>query len=234
MARSADSTTTRTALRKTSLPSMNSVPPCSHLRRCLSEPSAFMFQLEQPPGPVDRLDHDGAGPVADDDGDLAVVHVRDPRERLGSDEQDGAGADGDEPGHGDQAVDEARAGRVDVEGAAPHADPVLHGRRRAGDDAVRRGGGEHQVSISSAVLPAQASAACAASMARPEVVPPMWRSRMPVRSTIHSSLVSRRTAMSSLVTTLSGHRDTPTGDADPLHAADPARTAWMPTKPASP
>ena len=30
------------------------------------------------------------------------------------------------------------------------------------------------------------------------------------------------------------HRDAPTGDADPLHAADPARTAWMPTKPASP
>ena len=59
-------------------------------------------------------------------------------------------------------------------------------------------------SISSGVLPARASAACAASMARPEVVPPMWRSRIPVRSTIHSSLVSRRTAMSSLVTTLSG------------------------------
>ena len=59
-------------------------------------------------------------------------------------------------------------------------------------------------SISSAVRPAQASAACAASMARPDVVPPMWRSRIPVRSTIHSSLVSRLTAMSSLVTTLSG------------------------------
>ena len=61
-----------------------------------------------------------------------------------------------------------------------------------------------RLSISSGVLPAEARAAWAASMARPEVVPPMWRSLMPVRSTIHSSLVSRRTAMSSLVTTLSG------------------------------
>ena len=51
MARSADSTTTRTARRKTSLPSMNSVPPCSHLRRCRSEPSEFMFQLMRLPGP---------------------------------------------------------------------------------------------------------------------------------------------------------------------------------------
>ena len=51
MARSADSTTTRTARRKTSLPSMKSVPPCSHLRRCLSDPSEFMFQLIRLPGP---------------------------------------------------------------------------------------------------------------------------------------------------------------------------------------
>ena len=89
-------------------------------------------------------------------------------------------------------------------------------------------------SISAAVRPALASAAWAASMARPDVVPPMWRSRMPVRSTIHSSLVSRRTAKSALVTTLSGHGDAPAGDADSLHAADPARTAWMHTMPASP
>ena len=30
------------------------------------------------------------------------------------------------------------------------------------------------------------------------------------------------------------HGDAPTGDPDPPHAADPARTAWMPTNPASP
>ena len=84
MAFSADSTTTRTARRKTSLPSMNKVPPCSHLRRCLSEPSEFRFQLRRLPGPSTGSIDDGAGAVGDDHGDLAVVHVRDARESLGS------------------------------------------------------------------------------------------------------------------------------------------------------
>src|SRR3974390_2200540 len=37
---------------------------------------------QQPTGSVDRLDDHGAGAVADDDGDLPVVHVGDLRERL--------------------------------------------------------------------------------------------------------------------------------------------------------
>ena len=41
-------------------------------------------------------------------------------------------------------------------------------------------------------------------MASWEVVPPIRRSRMPVRSWIQASLVSRKTDRSSLVTTLSG------------------------------
>ena len=57
MACSADSTTTRTARRKTSLPSMKSVAPCSHLSRCRNEPSEFRFQLSRLPAPSVRLDH---------------------------------------------------------------------------------------------------------------------------------------------------------------------------------
>ena len=43
-----------------------------------------------------------------------------------------------------------------------------------------------------------------ASMARPTVVPPTRRSRMPVRSMIHASVVSSVASRSALVTTLSG------------------------------
>ena len=59
-------------------------------------------------------------------------------------------------------------------------------------------------SISSGRRPALASAAIPASMASCEVVPPIRRSRMPVRSWIQASLVSMVTDRSSLVTTLSG------------------------------
>src|SRR5688500_14383932 len=41
-------------------------------------------------------------------------------------------------------------------------------------------------------------------MPRPVVVPPTRRSRIPVRSTIHASLVSRLSSRSAFVTTLSG------------------------------
>ena len=50
-------------------------------------------------------------------------------------------------------------------------------------------------------------------MARPVVVPPTRRSRIPVRSMIHSSLVSSVPSRSTLVTTLSGIADAPAGDA---------------------
>ena len=62
----------------------------------------------------------------------------------------------------------------------------------------------------------------------------MWRSRMPVRSTIHSSLVSRLTAMSSLVTTLSGTAMPQPVIRMPVTRRTRQRTAWMPTNPASP
>ena len=190
---------------------------------------------EQAARAVHRLDDDGAGPVADDDGDLAVVHVGDARERLGADQQDRARPDGDEAGRRDEAVDEARAGGVEVEGAALHADPVLHasarcpGRCRRASSWPARGCRSPRRSARPGPGPP-----AAASMARPDVVPPMWRSRMPVRSMIHSSLVSRLTAMSSLVTTLSGTAMPQPVIRMPVTRRIPARTAWMPTNPASP
>src|SRR6478736_2470674 len=56
----------------------------------------------------------------------------------------------------------------------------------------------------SGAMPARSSALRAASAARPLVVLPMRRSLMPVRSVIHSSLVSMVAARSSFVTILSG------------------------------
>ena len=69
-----------------------------------------------------------------------------------------------------------------------------------------------RTSMSAGLTPALAIAACAASVASPDVVPPTRRSRMPVRSVIQSSLVSIVAARSSLVTTLSGTASAPTGD----------------------
>ena len=59
-------------------------------------------------------------------------------------------------------------------------------------------------SMPSPCTPAPAIACCAASMPRPVVVPPTRRSRIPVRSTIQASLVSRLSSRSTLVTILSG------------------------------
>ena len=183
---------------------------------------------------VDGLDHDGAGAVADDDGDLAVVHVGDARERLGADQQDGARADGDEAGRGHEAIDEPGAGGVEVEGAALHADPVLHAGRRAGDDAVRRGGGEHEVvdlfggpaglgQRGDCGLNGQARGG-AADVALPDAGP----LDDPGVAGIE---VDRHVVVGD---DLVGYRDAPACDLDARHAADPERTAWMPTNPASP
>ena len=62
-------------------------------------------------------------------------------------------------------------------------------------------------SSSDALTPAASSALCAAVTARSPVVSPsaaIWRSRMPVRVRIHSSLVSTIFSRSALVTTRSG------------------------------
>ncbi len=58
--------------------------------------------------------------------------------------------------------------------------------------------------MSEASTPASSRASRAASVARPEVDPPIRRSPMPVRSRIHSSVVSIQAVRSSLVRTFSG------------------------------
>ena len=55
------------------------------LEQVLERPVGVQVPAEQAAGAVDRLDDDGAGTVADDDGDLAVVHVGDARQGLGAD-----------------------------------------------------------------------------------------------------------------------------------------------------
>ncbi len=54
------------------------------------------------------------------------------------------GADGDEPVGGDEAVDQAGAGGVEVERAARQAELVLHRRGRGRHGAVGGGGGEDE------------------------------------------------------------------------------------------
>ena len=134
-------------------------------------------------------------------------------------EQDPLDAGGDQAGGGDQAVGEAGAGGVEVHGAAgdararPTRPPRWPGWSGPGwwctGSASR---------CRPRVTPARSRASRPASMARAAVVPmpssrvggggrsatngppAARRVRMPLRSTIHSSLVSNRVAMSSLVT----------------------------------
>ncbi len=91
-----------------------------------------------------------------------------------------------------------------------------------------------RLSISAAVRPALASAPWAASMASPT-----WCRRCGAPGCRCARRSTRRwcrgaTAKSSLVTTLSGTAMPQPVMPDPLHAADPARTAWMHTKPGVP
>jgi hypothetical protein len=62
-------------------------------------------------------------------------------------------------------------------------------------------------STSAGTMPAASSAAREAASARSDVISSsaaMWRARMPVRATIHSSLVSTLLASSALVTRFAG------------------------------
>ena len=89
-----------------------------------------------------------------------------------------------------------------------------------------------QVDVARARRPAVASAACPASMPRPAVVPPTRRSRMPVRSTIHSSLVSRRGLEVGVGDDLVGQGGAPAGDRGiaggvrPRHAVRSQAMGW--------
>ena len=118
-ARSADSTMIRTARRNTSGPSISMVPPRSASRMWRSEPSEPRSQPSSRPGPSPRSSTTAPAPSPKR---MAVPRSSQStmrRHRLGADRAARARMPGaQEAVGGDQAVDEARAGGVEVEGAA--------------------------------------------------------------------------------------------------------------------
>ena len=117
-ARSADSTMIRTARRNTSGPSISMVPPLSASRMWRSEPSEPRSQPSSRPGPSPRSSTTAPAPspnrmaVPRSSQSTIVDIVSAPIE------EHALHAGAQEPVGGDQAVDEAGAGGVEVEGAA--------------------------------------------------------------------------------------------------------------------
>ena len=200
------STMIRTARRNTSLPSICMVPPMLAVEEPLGGAVGVEIPAEQLAGPVDGLEHDGAGAVGEQDRRVAVVPVGDRgracRCRSAAPSRD---AHRDQPVGHDEAVHEPAARRVHVERAAAHAERALHRRRRRRHGAVGGGRGEDQrVDVARRrARPCRARRARCRSTARRSC-----RRRgarwMPVRSTIHSSVVSRYWARSSLVMVFGG------------------------------
>ena len=151
------------------------------------------------------VDDDCAATVAEEDGGVAVVGIGHAVEGLGADEQDALGAHGDVAVGRGQAVDEPGAGGVEVERAAVEPEQLLR-RVEADAGSDRSGLVVHRMrrSIVAGSTPACSIAFRPASAASPAVVPPVRRSLMPVRSVIHSSVVSSRASRSALVSTPSG------------------------------
>ena len=137
--------------------------------------------------PSRRLEHRGAGAVGEEDGRAPVGVVGDARQGVGPDDQDPVDARGHEAVGGDQAVDEAGAGGVEVEGAAAQPELVLHDGRGGGHGAGRAWWWPGRAGRCRRVDARRGQALRPASVASAEVVPPTRRSRMPVRSTIHAS-----------------------------------------------
>ena len=170
-----------------------------------------------------RDDH-GAGAVAEEHGRRAIVMVDDAAERLGAaHEHDRRAAGLDERGGLVEAVEEAGAGRVEVDrrgalGADDARDLGRQARRHAvgregrDDDVVDLGAGAPGVvegqqagarrQVGQRLVALEVTALADAGAAHDPLV--VRRSRMPVRRTIHSSLVSRRCSRSALVMTCSG------------------------------
>ena len=92
-----------------------------------------------------RLQHHGAGAVAEQHAGGAVVPVEDARKGLGADHQRAlVGAAAQEIVGGGQRKDEARADRLQVEGRAMvDAEPVLDRDRGRRESVVRRRGRHH-------------------------------------------------------------------------------------------
>ena len=156
-----------------------------------------------------RLQHHRAGAIAEQHAGAAVGPIENARERLGADDDGALELPALEEVVGDrQGVDEARADGLHIEGGAlDDAEPVwmrtaVAGKVRSGV----AGGADDEVDVERVDAGAHEGLA-AAAMPRSEVSSPsaaMWRCSMPVRSWIHSSLVSTMFARSSLVRTRFG------------------------------
>ena len=143
-----------------------------------------------------RLQHDRAGAVAEQHAGGAVGPVEDAREGLGADHQRAlVGAGAQQAVGGGEPVDEARADRLQIEGrAVGDAEPGLDRDRAGRKGVVGRRGREHdqidrlRVDVGAGERRLRRMQWRDRRSASP--VAAMWRSRMPVRCTIHSSEVS--------------------------------------------
>ena len=139
------------------------------------------------------------------------------RQRLGADDEHVVEAPACEHRRADdELVDEAGARGVEVERAAVQAERLADERAGVGDAAARASRSRRSSrSMSSGVSPARLIASAAGRRSRASRwsrrAPAMRRSRMPVRSTIHASLVSTRASRSALVSRPSGTRGAPAG-----------------------
>ena len=168
---------------------------------------------EQLAGAVDRFEHDRTGTVTDQDGDRSVVPVGDAAQGLRPDHQEPLGPDGQHAVGHHQRVDEARAGRVDVEG--PPGTPIpsctvaeVPGTIWSGVVVAR---------ITPSISSGRRPALCRARPARPrwpgpKSCPPIRRSRMPVRSRIQSVAGVQRRRQVLVGDDLVGDGDAPAGD----------------------
>ena len=168
------------------------------------------------------LQHRGAGAVGEQHGHVAVGPVDPAREVLRADHEDPPVAGLEQSLGGAHRVHEAAAGGVDVHRRTGEPQVVGdHGPRwpgRSGRAWWSRGRGSRCRSGSTPASSMALRPAMSAERHRAE--PPMRRSRMPVRSVIHSSDVSSVEESSSLVTMRSGNRDAPALEAN-AHVSAP-------------
>ena len=214
----------RTARRKVSLPSIWIVPPCSQLMRWTSEPSAPTSKPSRSPSSsvASRTTAPAPSPKR-----TAIVrsYQSSHRERCSAPtSRTRLRARREQPARDPQAVHEAAARRVEVHRGAVGAEGLLEHRGGGGDQAVRRRGREQdRVERRRRRRPARSSAARGRDEPEDEALPPTRRSRIPVRSAIHSSDVSRVSDSSSLVTIALGERRCPSRSVGAPGTALPAR-----------
>ena len=163
---------------------------------------------------VAAAEHDAGRGVAEEDARATVLGVHDARQRLGADDEDVVEpAGGEHRSAGDERVDEPRAAGAEVERAAAQPDALADERAGVGDRLLGRGGREHEQvdRVRGEPGPLDRGAARrrwpgSRSCRRRTRSGARW---MPVRSTIHASVVSMRASRAALVSTPSGHRGAP-------------------------